>query len=608
MKLAGAMSTATPTRAFVRAFAGAGALACALAGLALPATAQAAPSGADVSKFVRASGQRLPAGPQRTASAVSARPLTPLLGKSLAARASAEQVLQLVAGPSGGTVADPNSAVATGPKQVLVVTAQKAQVYAKSTAKPSGAALTLRALFGVNNSIDISQAQAAYDVVGKRFVIAALADQSGDIGLVVRVSKGSSPTSWYPPERYLSSSTSDPNPNAVESLPRLGLSSDKVLLTMAATDSGDATMAARTLILDKAKLEGGGAPDGWIANNNATYGGQVPAVNATSWAPAYVAVPDFDPITSNDLTALVYTWKNPNSAPQSAKLVVYPTDPIAAPPTVPQPGGVAPDLVVGDGGLQSAVWRSNQLWVATTVACKNDPSLACVRVWGINTATSGLTDETLTASGIDRFGPSLAVDAAGVPHVGYSLVSPGSTGPGFAVAARKSTNTWSSQVVVVPPTTAYESASWTTAAGASLDPTAPYDVWFTGATASSTAAAPANWDMTLTRASLTLYATSLKASKSKVKKGAKVTFSAAVTRPTGGQAVSGVAVKLQAKPKGTKKWKNVASAVTPGSGKVKWSLKVAKTTDYRVLVPGVAHSVGLTWLKVVGKPLHVTAS
>jgi hypothetical protein len=590
----------------VRTLAGAGAVACALASLTLPAFASS--SSPDASAFARVSGQRLPVATQQSAAPASARRTSAVLGKSLAARASAEQVLQLAAGPSGGNVADPNSAVAAGPKKVLVVTAQKAQVYAKSTGKPSGSALSLRSLFGVNNSVDVSSPQAAYDVAGKRFVIVGLADQSGDIGLVVRVSKGSTPTSWYPPVRYAAASTTDPNPNAVESLPRLGLTSDKVVLTMAATDSGDPSMVARTLIVDKAQLESGGAPDAWIANNNATYGGQVPAVNATSWAPAYVAVPDFDPITSNDLTVLVYTWKNPNSAPQSAKLVVYPTDPIAIPPAVPQAGGTAPDLVVGDGGLQSAAWRSNQLWVATTVACKSDAALACVRVWGVNTATSALTDETLPAAGIDRFGPSLAVDAAGVPHVGYSLVSPGTTGPGFAVAARKAAKSWSSQVVVVPPATAYESAQWTTAAGASLDPSAPYDVWFSGATASSSAAAPANWDTTLARASLTLFATSLRASATKVKKGAKVTFSASVTRPTGTQAISGVAVKLQAKVKGSKKWKTVKSAVTPGSGKASWRVKVAKTADYRVFVPGVSSSAGRTWLKVAGKPVHVIAS
>jgi hypothetical protein len=490
---------------------------------------------------------------------------------------------------------------------VLVLTSQKAQVYTKSTAKPSGSPMSLRSLFGVGSTINVSEPQAAYDVVGKRFVIAALSDESGDVGLVVRVSKGSSPTNWYPPVRYASSSTTDPNPNAVESLPRLGMSSDKVVLTMAATDAGDLTMAARTLIIDKAKLETGSAPSAWIANNNATYSGQVPAVNASAATSAYVAVPDFDPITSNDFTTLVYTWNKPDTAPHTAKLVVYPNDPIVAPPVVPQPGGAAPDLVVGSGELQSAAWRNNQLWVGTTVACPSNATLTCVRMFGVNTLTTALTDETLTDAGLDRFVPGVAIDASGVVHVAYSLVSPGTTGPGYAVAARQATNTWSTRVVVTPPNVAYESAQWATSAGAALDPTAPYDVWLVGAVASATASAPANWDTSVARVSLTRFAVSFKASAKKVKKGRSVAFSSAVTRPTGPQAIAGVSLRLQAKPKGSHKWKTVTTLLTPASGKVKWTVKVKKTTDYRVYLPGVAGSVGLTWSKVLGPTIRVTA-
>ena len=352
--------------------------------------------------------------------------------------------------------------------------------------------------------------------------------------------------------------------------------SDKVVLTMAASDPGDATTAARTLIIDKAKLESGGAPDAWIAENNVTYSGQVPAVNASSTASAYVAVPDFDPITSNDLTTLVYTWNKPDTAPHTAKLVVYPASPVVAPPVVPQPGGGAPDLVVGNGEFQTAAWRNNQLWIATTVACPSNATLACVRVFGVNTLTTALTDETLTPAGLDRFVPALAVDAAGVVHVGYSLSSPGSTGPGYAVAARQAANRWSTRVVVDPSTVvAYESADWAAS---------------------------------VVRASLTTFGVTFKASAKRVHKGRSVTFNGKVTRPTGSQALAGVAVRLQAKPKGSGKWKTVTTIKTPGSGKVHWTVKVKRTADYRLLVPAVGGSVGRTWSKVVGPTKRVTAT
>ena len=602
------MKTPVAPRLLVRGLAGLGAVACATAGFVAPALASPV-HGAGLPTFARTFADTGPRAVDAGTTRLRLRSVASVTAKPLAGRASAEQVLQLLAGPAGGSVTDASTAIAAGPKQVLLVTSQKAQVFTKTTGKPAGAATSLRALFGVNASVDVSQPQVAYDVIGKRFVLAALADQSGDVGVLVRVSKGSSPTSWYPVVRYASAAGGDPHPATVESLPRLGLSSDKVVLTMAASDPGDATTAARTLIIDKAKLESGGAPDAWIAENNVTYSGQVPAVNASATASAYVAVPDFDPITSNDLTTLVYTWNKPDTAPHTAKLVVYPASPVVAPPVVPQPGGGAPDLVVGNGEFQTAAWRNNQLWIATTVACPSNATLACVRVFGVNTLTTALTDETLTPAGLDRFVPALAVDAAGVVHVGYSLSSPGSTGPGYAVAARQAANRWSTRVVVDPSTVvAYESADWAASSAATLDPSATYDVWLAAAVASSTAAAPANWETRVVRASLTTFGVTFKASAKRVHKGRSVTFNGKVTRPTGSQALAGVAVRLQAKPKGSGKWKTVTTIKTPGSGKVHWTVKVKRTADYRLLVPAVGGSVGRTWSKVVGPTKRVTAT
>ena len=90
--------------------------------------------------------------------------------------------------------------VAAGPGHVMQIGGDDANVFVKSTG--AGKTRTLNAQFGLDNSIDISDPTVEYDPVGKRWVLAAVTDDGGDIGLVVRVSKKSSPNKWFAPVGY----------------------------------------------------------------------------------------------------------------------------------------------------------------------------------------------------------------------------------------------------------------------------------------------------------------------------------------------------------------------------------------------------------------------
>ena len=84
--------------------------------------------------------------------------------------------------------------MAAGPTQVVQTVSDGSrrhprlrQVHRRA---PKGGNKTLLQFFGLSNPVTVSQASVVYDPVGKRFIAVAVADNSGDVGVVMRISKG----------------------------------------------------------------------------------------------------------------------------------------------------------------------------------------------------------------------------------------------------------------------------------------------------------------------------------------------------------------------------------------------------------------------------------
>ncbi|MFZ0324493.1 MAG: hypothetical protein WAN48_10220 [Actinomycetes bacterium] len=535
-----------------------------------------------------------------------------------------EQILQRFAGAPGSSVAKtPTTWVAAGTKQVMQVSNAGVRLLTKSTGAVVASTPNVNVFFHVTAAnTTVTNPTVAFDMIGKRWILAGVAtDDQGtvstaddQVGIVVRVSKGAtlkaSQSSWGNPFGYAETDT------VVESLPRLGITGDKVVVTTNAVDSGNATVANRIFVLPKSQLYSATlvGPNAWVSSVNSTYDGQVPAVNASSGNAAFVAVP-----FTIDFTVYTLTGAATTTAPAFSKSVMYPTVNLVDAPDVPQSAGTDINLPSAIDSA-SVAWRGGVLWAAMTVGCtpSGDTTVrACLRIMKVTTS-SGVSldvDETLSKSGYDWFTPGIAIDGAGLPHVGFdgSNVNATTSSVSSAVRVRKSNGSWTGYKVVNKGSGSFDGSAaapvpWAEAGSAAPDPTSPQDVWVSPAYA--TAAGAPNWGSSITRVSLALNVAKIKPSKTKVKKGTKVTFTASLKRPGSSDGVQGLPIALQSKPKGSSKWKTLGSGTTNGSGVKKWTLKVSKTTSYRTYGKAVAQSGGQGQLvtKVYGPAVKVTVT
>ncbi|MFL6178829.1 MAG: hypothetical protein ACJ74E_03125, partial [Actinomycetes bacterium] len=388
--------------------------------------------------------------------------------------------------------------------------------------------------------------------------------------------------------------------------PKIGVSGNKIVVTVAADDPNDAAVANRLFFFPKSAYYAGNTPGAWAADVDSTYDGQAPAVNASSQNNAFIAIPD-----ANDVTVTTYTGAATTNAPGFSKNVVYPPKALSAPPNVSQGGG-NDSLDLGTLEFTGAAWRSNKLFAATTVTCDLDPGVpvenrACVRVFGINTGAgvSLSSDKTLkaaTGSGTDWFDPDLAIDGAG--NVLVTAQDEGTViGPSLAVFARKSSGSWVKARFVAKSTGAVNQAgnpiSWWNSTGAAVDPTSPWDVWVAGSTGQDTTS--------VARVSLAKNKATIKASDTKVNKGSKVTFTAKLARPDSKDTIKGLPVALQKSPKSSTNWSTIKSGQTSAKGKAQWNVKIKKAAKFRALGKGVKQTggAGRAIDKVTGKAVTV---
>jgi hypothetical protein len=574
-------------------------------GLAGAVPSSATPLAQAGPRFVKVSATGAPAGRSTVAARTSTQRAVPVLGK--VKTSSNEQILQVFKGAQG--VGSTGLSVAAGPKQVVQLGGPAARIFTKATGAVKNK--STNQLFGISG-VTLTEPTVVYDPVGKRWIIAAIADDAGDVSVAVRVSKGTTPNKWFPAQYF--GSAGDPletpaDADIVESAPAIGVSSDKVAVTTVADDPTDANQANRIFFFPKTGSRGiyaDGAPDdAWSAVVNHTYDGQRPAVNSNKQANLFIAVPD-----TNDVTVTTYTGAATTNPPAFSKNVTYPADALTPVPMVVQGGGDALD--VGPLAFTGVAWRKGRLWAAATVNCSGD---ACVRVFGINTAAGValVADETLESAGVDWFSPSLAVDGSGKVHLVAQDVG-SAVGPSMAVFARKGANSWTAPRFVkagtaVADPTGSATESWADSTAAAWDPTSPWDVWVTGV-AGDSSVVPTGLTSRVARISLARNVATVKASATRVTKGNPVTFTVKLHRPDSKDVVKGLPVALQTKPVSGGSWRTLKSGKTSAKGVATWTVKVRKAALYRTLGKAVAQKgtppAGRAVDKVTSKAVKVT--
>lgn len=445
--------------------------------------------------FYRGSAHQASVSRSVAVSAAHQRQASDRLAERSLQRSAGEQILQRINGAK--KIGANGIAVAAGPNHVVQVGGRAVRIFVKATESRVGPTRTSQ-LFRLGSGISLSQPTIAYDPVGKRWFAAAVTNNGGDVGLVLRVSKGTNPTKWYPSVRVADATSGDPNPDVVESRPRIGVSANKLAITAVADDPSTPSTTDQILVFAKGSLVRGGSPNPWISDLDNTYDGQAPAVNATSEANLFVAIPD-----TNDVTLTTYSGRATSLPPSFSKSVTYPNNALSAPPMVSQVGGDTLDL--GALAFNGVAWRSGKLFAAATVDCSG---LACVRVFGLTTGAGvALTsDQKLTSAGTNWFSPSVAIARGGHVHLAANRVS--LSGPSVAVLARKSSGRWTAPKIVAQAKGFYDNdgtpstVSWWGGTSAAIDPSSTRSVWVTGAFGGSNTAPNPNLLSKLARVAL----------------------------------------------------------------------------------------------------------
>ena len=522
-----------------------------------------------------------------------------------AAAAKNTQILQIVNGIQGA--GSQGVSVAAGAKQVVQATGTRIQAFTKSTgATPAKSNKTLNQFFGLS-SVDYTVTQPAviYDPVGKRFVAVAITNESGDVGLAMRISKSSAASpftkkKWRPTVLFAANASTDEEPgrgDVDESHPKLGVTADKIVVTTVADDPTDASAANRIFVFPKQAYYKSNEIGAWAATVDNTYDGQQPAINQTKQATAYVAIPSDNVVPNNrgEITVTTYTGAATSKEPVFTKAVMPTPTPLETPGLVNQPGGDPLDL--GELEFTGAAWRANKLYAATTV---DSGGQAAVRVFGINTAsTISLASDSKaklkSGSGADWFSPDLAIDKGGNVIV-TANDSGTAVGPSLAVMTRKAKDgKWTGARFVARGTAAADPAGnpipWRNSTGASVDPTSPWDVWVAGVVGDDGVVVN-GMSTKLARVSLAKNKASIKASSTRVRKGSKVTFTVKLSRPDSKDTIKGLPVALQKSPKSKNSFSTVKSGKTSAKGTAQWKLKIKKASKYRTLGKAVKQKNG----------------
>lgn len=519
------------------------------------------------------------------------------------------QALQVLQGAN--KVGDQGLTVAAGPKLVVQIGGTSVRMLKKNTGGVAKA-IQLSQLMGLGG-VAVSQGTIVYDPVGKRFIAAAVTDDGGDIGLVLRVTQGTNPvklTKWQDPVTFASNDSA--NADAVEIDPMIGVSNDKITITTPITDADEPSNKNRIFVFPKAPVYSGNAPNPWAASVNSTYDGQAPAVNASKESNTFIAIP-----ATNDVSLTTYTGAATSSPPSFSKSVTYPASPLTTPPVVDQ--GAGDDLDLGPLAFSGAAWRSGELFATATGTCGGSGD-ACIRLIGLGTE-SGVTliedEKYKSASGADWFSPSVAIDGAGYVHTAATAVSElDANGPSLAVltltkvALGDSAGSDLKARMVAVGDEAFDdngtpgTVDWFGSTGAAIDPTSPWDVWVTGPSGSSLVTNP-NLATSVARVSMAKNAATIKASATNVRKGAKVTFTLKLKRPDSGDAIKGLPITLQRK--GGGKWKKIDNGSTSKKGVYKTTKTVKNPGRYRTLGKAInqVNGQGVAVEKVVSRQISI---
>ena len=442
-------------------------------------------------------------------------------------------------------VTPPDTQVAAGPNHLVEMVNSSGSVWDKSGTLIK--LFDLNAFFAVPTGYSFSDPRILYDGGSQRWFASGVAFVQPTLASVVTiaVSQTSDPTGiWV---QYSAANSS----NLTHDQPKIGVSSDKVVVSWNDFLFGLSFQGQSTWVLEKSQMVAGTPANGVAIGPDSTRQSLVPAVQLTSNSAEYIvynrgASVGVVTITGTPLLGNVVWNESDPAAP-----------PTSAPPTADQPG-MPGSIATNEDRFLTAVWENGILWTGGNDACvpsSDTTSRPCSRLIQVFTSTATINqDFDIATTGGGLYFPAFALDGNGDMYVVYNISS-STQYVGVRITgqlAGASAQTLAAAQTIRSGDTTYNmnpcfgttgTSRWGDYAGAAIDPQNPTDVWVASeyaaiGTSTNPSTAGCAWGTFIARLTFAVtvvpdFTLSATPTSQTVTQGASTTYNVTVN-PTGG--------------------------------------------------------------------------
>ena len=424
---------------------------------------------------------------------------TTLTTSSTATTGSTEEVLSSFAGASldqqlalgsDQFVTPPDAQIAAGPSQVVEMVNSSGSVWDKQ-----GHLLKLFDLnlfFKVPTGYSFSDPRVLFDQVSQRWFASGVAFIPPTYASVVVIAVSASTDAtgtWY---QYAADNSS----TLTHDQPKIGVSSDKVVLSWNDFYQAAFFEGQSTWVLQKSQMVAGSTPvNGAAMGPDSSRSSPVPAVQITPNSDEYVVFngTDCGTLGGNCIGAIGVV--RISGTPLQGNVMWNESDPglaaTSAPPSADQPG-MAGSIATNDDRFLTAVWENGVLWTGGNDAClppADNAARPCSRLIQVTTAGPNVAqnfDIAMTGGGL--FYPALGMDLGADMYVVYNISSASqyigvritgqlASAPVQTVAPGQTIRSGDTSYDMNPCFGTNQTSRWGDYSGAAIDPQNATDVW-----------------------------------------------------------------------------------------------------------------------------------
>jgi len=390
-------------------------------------------------------------------------------------------------------VTPPDPQIAAGPNQLVEMVNSSGSIWDRQGNLLS--IFDLNKFFLVPTNYSFSDPRVLFDQDSQRWFASGVAFIPPTYGSVVvlAVSASADPTgTWF---QY----TADNSSNLTHDQPKIGVSSDKVVISWNDFFQAASFQGQSTWVLQKSQMTAGATQvNGSALGPDSSRSSPVPAVQLTSNSDEYLVFNGTDCATLGGncgsaigVVRISGTPLQGNVAWNESDLTIAGT---SGPPAADQPG-MPGSLATNDDRFLTAVWENGVLWTGGNDACVpggDTVARPCSRLIQVMTAGPSVNQNfDIASSGGGLYYPAFGLDGAGdmyvvynisssTQYVGVRITGQAAGAPVQTVAGGQTVRAGDTTYNMNPCFGTNQTSRWGDYAGAAIDPQNTADVWVVG--------------------------------------------------------------------------------------------------------------------------------